>query len=245
MWRPAAARRTSPSIPTGRCVIVVTPDAERTVNTYLGVSSMLSTEDLDEEIIADITVSYDGSRRASGLKIFVNGEPAELKVNLDFIMGMGLAFGAWVWVNLGATSGKEYFTGFIVEKTLSMDNIFVISLIFSYFAIPRVYQHRVLFWGILGAIIMRAVFILTGVALVQKFAWIVYVFGAFLVITGIRMGLRKDDEVHPLLGADLVYELAHGDQILLGLAQERKHLHRMPVVKPKAQQDRCPNPEDT
>lgn len=110
-----------------------------------------------------------------------------------FYISMGLAFGAWVWVNLGATSGKEYFTGFIVEKTLSMDNIFVISLIFSYFAIPRVYQHRVLFWGILGVIFLRGMMIGLGAILVAKFHWILYIFALLLIVTGVKMLFLSDD----------------------------------------------------
>jgi tellurite resistance protein TerC len=87
----------------------------------------------------------------------------------------------------------EYLTGFLVEKSLAMDNVFVIALIFTYFAIPRVYQHRVLFWGILGVIVLRAIMIGLGAALVTQFSWILYVFGAFLVITGIKMLVIADN----------------------------------------------------
>ena len=92
-----------------------------------------------------------------------------------------------MWWHLGAQSGTEYFTGFLIEKSLSIDNVFVIALIFSYFAIPRQYQHRVLYWGILGVIVLRAIMIGLGAALISKFDWILYVFGAFLVLTGIKM----------------------------------------------------------
>ena len=102
-------------------------------------------------------------------------------------IGISLLFGAWVWWHLGAQSGTEYFTGFLIEKSLSIDNVFVIALIFSYFAIPRQYQHRVLYWGILGVIVLRAIMIGLGAALISKFDWILYVFGAFLVLTGIKM----------------------------------------------------------
>lgn len=104
-----------------------------------------------------------------------------------FYITIALLFGVWVWVTLGATAGENYFTGYLVEKTLSMDNVFVISLIFTYFAIPAQYQHRVLFWGILGALVMRAVMIFAGAALIAQFHWILYVFAAFLVVTGIKM----------------------------------------------------------
>ena len=104
-----------------------------------------------------------------------------------FYITIGLAFGAWVWINLGALSGKEYLTGFIVEKTLSMDNIFVISLVFSYLGIPRLYQHRVLFWGILGVIVLRGIVIGLGALLVATFGWVLYVFALLLIATGIKM----------------------------------------------------------
>ena len=103
-----------------------------------------------------------------------------------------LMFGAWVWWYLGAQSGMEYLTGFMIEKSLSMDNVFVIALIFTYFAIPRQYQHRVLFWGILGVIVLRAVMIGLGAALVTEFSWVLYFFGAFLVFTGIKMWIIAD-----------------------------------------------------
>lgn len=107
-------------------------------------------------------------------------------------ISMALIFGVWVWWFLGAQSGTEYFTGFLIEKSLSMDNVFVIALIFSYLAIPRQYQHRVLFWGIIGVIVLRAIMIGVGAALVSQFSWILYLFGAFLVVTGIKMWLVAD-----------------------------------------------------
>ena len=105
----------------------------------------------------------------------------------------GSLFGAWVWWQLGAQSGMEYFTGFVIEKSLSMDNVFVIALIFSYFAIPRALQHRVLFWGILGAIVLRGIMIGLGSALVSEFSWVLYLFGAFLIFTGIKMLTMSDE----------------------------------------------------
>lgn len=104
-----------------------------------------------------------------------------------FYISIALAFGAWVWHSLGAQSGKEYLTGFIVEKTLAMDNVFIISLIFTYFAIPPLYQHRVLFWGILGVIVLRAIMIGLGATLVAQFSWILYIFATFLILTGVKM----------------------------------------------------------
>ena len=103
-------------------------------------------------------------------------------------------FGAGLWVQLGAERGLEFFTGFVIEKSLSMDNVFVIALIFGFFAVPRVYQHRVLFWGILGVIVLRALMIGLGAALVTEFSWVLYLFGAFLVFTGIKMLWMADHE---------------------------------------------------
>ncbi len=104
-----------------------------------------------------------------------------------FYICMGLTFGGWVWFKMGHQSGLEYMTGFIVEKTLAMDNIFVIAMIFSFFAIPRKYQHRVLFWGILGVIILRAIMIGLGATLVAQYEWILYIFALFLILTGMKL----------------------------------------------------------
>ena len=90
-----------------------------------------------------------------------------------------------------------FFTGYLIEKSLSVDNIFVFVLIFSYFSVPAQYQHRVLFWGILGALLMRAVLILVGAALIKEFHWIIWIFGAFLIFTGVKMAFHKNEELHP------------------------------------------------
>lgn len=111
-----------------------------------------------------------------------------------FYIGVALAYGAWVWWAMGGESGLAYLTGFVIEKSLAMDNVFVIAMIFAYFAIPRLYQHRVLFWGILGVIVLRAVMIGLGAALVSQFSWILYLFGAFLVLTGVKMLLMREKE---------------------------------------------------
>ena len=119
-------------------------------------------------------------------------------------IGFGVAFGGWVWWQMGAQSGAEYLTGFMIEKSLAMDNVFVIALIFSYFAVPRIYQHRVLFWGILGVIVLRGIMIALGATLISQFGWVMYLFGAFLLITGIKMLWLVDDMPkigeNPLLG---------------------------------------------
>ncbi len=112
-------------------------------------------------------------------------------------IGAGLLFGVFVWYEEGTKKAMEYFTGFLVEKSLSMDNIFVMSVIFSSLGVPRIYQHRVLFWGILGAIVMRALMIGVGEVLIANFHWVLYIFSAFLIYTGTKMALdhSSDEEV--------------------------------------------------
>ncbi len=106
---------------------------------------------------------------------------------------LALMFNAWIFYAQGEQKGLEFLSGYVIEKSLSIDNIFVISLIFTYFRVPPQYQHRVLFWGVLGALVFRIIFIFAGVALIQKFSWMIYVFGAFLVITGLKM-LREEEK---------------------------------------------------
>ncbi|NTJ42567.1 TerC family protein [Agrobacterium larrymoorei] len=111
-----------------------------------------------------------------------------------FYIAIGLAFGGWIWYQSGQQSAMEYVTGFVVEKSLAMDNIFIIAMIFSYFAIPREYQHRVLLWGILGVIILRGIMIAAGAAIVENFEWVLYLFAAFLVFTGVKMLFSSDHD---------------------------------------------------
>jgi tellurite resistance protein TerC len=111
-----------------------------------------------------------------------------------FYIALGIAFGAFVWLQMGRQSGIEYLTGFVVEKSLAMDNVFVIAMIFGFLAIPREYQHRVLFWGILGVIVLRAIMIGVGATLVAEFGWALYLFAAFLIATGIKMLWWGDHE---------------------------------------------------
>jgi tellurite resistance protein TerC len=112
-------------------------------------------------------------------------------------IGLALVFNAGVWHFSGSTKALEFFTGYLIEKSLSVDNVFVFALLFSYFAVPPLYQHKVLFWGILGALVMRAVMIVLGAALITKFTWITYLFGAFLILTGIKMIVKREEEMHP------------------------------------------------
>lgn len=129
-----------------------------------------------------------------------------------FYVTLGLAFGAAIWVSLGPDKAYAYWTGFIVEKTLAMDNLFVIATIFAYFSIPPIYQHRVLFWGVLGVIVLRGLMIGAGVALVTHFEWVLLVFAAFLVFTGFKLMLLPDKQE------------SFGDNRLLRFLQRRMRL---------------------
>ncbi len=112
-------------------------------------------------------------------------------------VSLALLFNAGIWYFQGSQPALEFFTGYLIEKSLSVDNIFVFALIFSYFHVPAKYQHRVLFWGILGALVLRAFFIVVGAALLAKFHWIIYIFGAFLILTGLKMALFRGTELDP------------------------------------------------
>ena len=110
---------------------------------------------------------------------------------------LALLFNAAIYYYNGPEPAMQFLTGYIIEKSLSIDNIFVFVLVFSFFKVPALYQHRVLFWGIIGALIMRAIFIAAGVTLIEKFHWIIYVFGAFLIFTGIKLAINKGTKVDP------------------------------------------------
>ena len=110
---------------------------------------------------------------------------------------LALGFNGVIWWQLGSPAALEWFTAYLIELCLSVDNVFVFILIFTYFKVPAEHQHRVLFWGIVGAALMRFVFILAGVGLLERFHWLIYVFGAFLVFTGIKMALPKKEEFEP------------------------------------------------
>lgn len=112
-------------------------------------------------------------------------------------IGISILFNFLILHELGHTKALEFFTGYVIEKALSVDNIFVFVLIFTYFRVPLEYQHKVLFWGVVGAVIMRALFILIGAALVASFHWILYIFGAFLIYTSIMLARGKHEEIHP------------------------------------------------
>jgi len=119
-------------------------------------------------------------------------------------IGFAMIFALMLWMGWiykepfdHADVTMKFLTGYLIEKSLSVDNVFVFVLLFGYFKVPGEYQHKVLFWGILGALIMRVIFIFAGVALIHKFEWIIYIFGAFLIFTGIKIAIQKDKEMHP------------------------------------------------
>jgi tellurite resistance protein TerC len=114
-----------------------------------------------------------------------------------FWIAISLAFGAFVWFWLGDAAATQYLTGYVIEKSLSVDNVFVWAVIFGYFAVPKRLQHRVLFWGIFGALVLRGIFIVAGIALLNALSWLIFVFGAILIFTAIRVATHDDSEIHP------------------------------------------------
>jgi tellurite resistance protein TerC len=135
--------------------------------------------------------------------IVFNRRPHEIKIKESLLWSafwivLSLLFNLGVYFFLGHEFALQFLTGYLIEKSLSVDNLFIFLLIFSYFKVPPKYQHKVLFWGIIGALIMRGVMIVVGVSLIKQFHWILYIFGAFLVFTGVKMALqRAETEVHP------------------------------------------------
>ncbi len=124
-------------------------------------------------------------------------KPREAALWTLICVSLAGVFAAWLFWKFGARIGLEFVTGYLIEYALSVDNLFVFLVIFSYFGVPGEYQHRVLFWGIVGALLLRAVFILVGAALLTKFHWMIYLFGAFLLITGVRLLFGVESEVDP------------------------------------------------
>ncbi len=112
-------------------------------------------------------------------------------------IALALTFNAGVFLLSGSEKGLEFLTGYLIEKSLSVDNVFIFVLIFTYFAVPPQYQHRVLFWGILGALVMRGLLILTGASLLENFHWVIYIFGSIVILSGIRMLTQRHEELHP------------------------------------------------
>lgn len=149
-------------------------------------------------------------------------------------ISLALLFNVFIFFELGRTKALEFLTGYVIEYSLSVDNIFVFILIFGYFGVKDQYQHKILFWGILGALIMRGIFIFAGVALINRFHWIVLIFGAFLVFTGIKMLFTKGTEVDPESNPMVkffkrflpVTHTLHGDRLFI---RENHRLHATPL----------------
>ena len=139
-------------------------------------------------LILDLVVFHREARNIS---------PREAAWSTAFWVSIGLGFCLLVWGALGSSAAAQYLAGYMIEYSLSVDNVFVWAVIFTYFAVPAHYRHRTLFWGIFGAIVLRATFIFAGVALLEAVDWIIYVFGAFLLITAVRIARHKEGEVHP------------------------------------------------
>jgi len=128
------------------------------------------------------------------------GEEVPLRRAIGWSIGwtvLGVAFAGFLWAWQGRGFAEEYLAGFLIEKSLSIDNLFVFALIFGYFAVPAAHQRRVIFWGIVGAVVLRGIFILAGAALLDTFHYAIYVFGGFLILTGIRMARHSNVEIHP------------------------------------------------
>jgi tellurite resistance protein TerC len=119
---------------------------------------------------------------------------------------LSLIFNAWIYYEFGSQKALEFLTGYLIEKALSVDNIFVFVVLFASFAVPKIYQHRVLFWGVIGALLMRAIFIGLGAALISRFHWIMYVFGAILIYTGLKL-MRQGDDHDPHPEKNPIYKL--------------------------------------
>jgi tellurite resistance protein TerC len=141
-----------------------------------------------------------------------------------------LLFGLWVWQVKGGDAGMDYYTGFLIEKSLSMDNVFVMAMIFSFLAIPRKYQHEVLFWGILGVIVLRALMIGLGATLVSEYSWILYVFGAFLLLTGVKMLFSKVDD-HPDLSENVLVKFLRKRMRVTDRLHEGRFFVRQPDAR--------------
>ena len=124
-------------------------------------------------------------------------KPREALVWTGVWVALALGFNVFIWQRFGATAAEEFITGYAIEKALSVDNLFVMYAVFTAFNIPALYQHSVLFWGIVGAVVMRTIMVFAGVALLTSFHWLVFIFGGFLIATGIKMLIRQDDRPHP------------------------------------------------
>ena len=124
-------------------------------------------------------------------------KPREALIWTGVWVALALAFNVFVWQSYGANAAEEFITGYAIEKALSVDNLFVMYAVFAAFSIAPIYQHRVLFWGIVGAVVMRTIMVFAGTALLASFHWLIFVFGGFLIVTGLKMLIRRDERPHP------------------------------------------------
>lgn len=164
---------------------VDTPGADIHVDTWMWVAFLALIAVL---LLADLFLFH---REAHEISM------REATITSVFWIALGVAFSLVIWWLLGGAAAGQYLTGYVIEKSLSVDNVFVWAVIFSYFAVPKAYQHRVLFWGIFGALVLRAIFVFAGVALLEAFDWMLFVFGGFLVITAWRVAHHDSSEIHP------------------------------------------------
>jgi transposase len=178
-------------------------------------------------LILDLTVFH---RRAHDVRM------REALIWTGVWIGMALLFNFGVYLWFGSRAGLEFLTGYLIEKALSVDNIFVFLVIFSYFRVPSALQHRVLFWGILGALVTRAIFILLGAALLHRFHWVVYIFGAFLVFTGIKLLWQGRKSVHLILDSLPAHKRAIVSEYVAS-TEGRLTLHFLPGYAPDLNPD--------
>lgn len=143
-------------------------------------------------IVAMLAVDLFAHRKASII------EPKEAALWSSLWLALGLGYGVFLWNRFGEEIGQQYFSGFVIEKSLAVDNVFLWALIFSAFAVPRQYQHRVLFLGVLGALVFRGIFIALGAVLIDSFAWVLYIFAGFLIYTGLKMLLHRNVHFDPM-----------------------------------------------
>ena len=150
-------------------------------------------------ILVMLAIDLIAHRKASVISI------KEAAIWSSIWVATGVLFGVYVWVEFGSEFGQEYFSGFVIEKSLAIDNVFVWALIFAAFAVPREFQHRVLFLGVLGALVFRGIFIAGGAVLIQNYSWVLYPFAAFLIVTGVRLMIQRNQHVDPIKSRFLIW----------------------------------------
>ena len=163
---------------------------ETSLGLWLGVIAL---------ILVMLAIDLIAHRKASVISI------KEAAIWSSIWVASGVLFGVYVWVEFGSEFGQEYFSGFVIEKSLAIDNVFVWALIFAAFAVPREFQHRVLFLGVLGALVFRGIFIAGGAVLIQNYSWVLYPFAAFLIVTGVRLMIQRNQHIDPTKSRFLIW----------------------------------------